>query len=199
MSRQSSQVKKHCPVCAKAGMPEEVYSTHYVRESRDPNSRVTCPMIKFNKCGKCGKTGHFSSTCMVVQRRPENPVVKTVKVNKVQVANRFDFSSDSEKSDDEPEAEPEAEPKDDSDKEPLKISKQQRHTEAEATIAGWQEEYKHLLELPEEQRNTPHVYWNKTYGKIVKKKHEIFTSKEGVMVLRYKHSWASDSEDSDND
>lgn len=179
---------KHCSVCAKAGMPEEVYSSHYVRESRDPHSRVTCPLIKYNKCGKCGKTGHFSSTCKVTERKPEP--VKQIKVSKVQVTNRFNFS-DSET--DEPETDEQ-----ESDKEPVKITKNQRNVESEATLAGWQEEYAHILKLPEEQRNTPHVYWNKTYGKIVKKKYEIFTS-NGVLVVRYKPSWASDSEDSDNE
>jgi hypothetical protein len=182
---------KHCSVCAKAGMPEEVYSSHYVRESRDPHSRVTCPLIKYNKCGKCGKTGHFSSTCKVTERKPEP--VKQIKVNKVQVANRFAFSdSDTDESD-------EPEKAGDSDKEPVKITKNQRHADAETILAEWQKEYAHILELPEEQRNTPHVYWNKTYGKIVKKKYEIFTSNEGVLVVRYRPSWASDSEDSDND
>lgn len=194
MSRQSSQAKKHCPVCAKAGMPEEVYSSHYVRESRDPHSRVTCPTIKFNKCGKCGKTGHFSSTCKVMERKPEP--VKHIKVSRVQVTNRFAFS-DSEKSDDETDDKTKVELKDDSDKEPVKISRHQRDADAKATIAGWQEEYTDLLKLPKEQRNNTHVYWDETYG-IVKRKYEILSSTEGLM-LRYKHSWASDSEDSDND
>ena len=74
MSRQV----KYCSVCAKAGMPEEVYSSHYVRESRDPSSRVTCPLIKHNKCGECGKTGHFSSACRVT-KHVEKKVVKVEK------------------------------------------------------------------------------------------------------------------------
>jgi hypothetical protein len=176
MSRQAQA--KYCPVCAKAGMPEEVYTSHYVRETRDPSSRVTCPTIKFNKCGKCGKTGHFSSTCKVVERVAKPVTIK--KEQKVKVTNRFAFSdSDSENGP--------------SDAEPEKVTKKQRIFKDEGMVAGWQKEFAHMFLLDESERNNGRVYWDKGRGKIVKKKYEIVDTEEGDF-LRYNPSWASEDE-----
>ena len=184
MSRQT-QVK-HCPVCAKAGMPEEVYSSHYVRETRDPSSRVTCPTIKFNKCGKCGKTGHFSSTCKVVKREVVKPVKKEQKIT---VANRFaGLDSDTES---------ETETSAPCDAEPEKTTKKRRIFEDEGMIARWQKEYEYMLLLNESERRNGCVYWDKKHGKIVKKKYEIVDN-EGKL-LRYNPSWASEDEYEDDE
>ena len=184
MSRQT-QVK-HCPVCAKAGMPKEVYSSHYVRESRDPSSRVTCPTIKFNKCGKCGKTGHFSSTCKVTERKAVKPV--TVKKERVNVTNRF-AALDSDTESDEETAETIAE----SDVEPEKMTKKRRIFEDEGMISGWQEEFAYMFLLAESERTNGRVYWDAKHRKIVKKKYEIVDTEEGDF-LRYNPSWASEDE-----
>ena len=95
MSRTVSQTK-HCSVCFKAGMPEEVYTSHFVRESRDVSSRTTCPIVKNNICGNCGKKGHFKSSCKVTERK-----IAEIKVSKVVVktSNKFDFPSDSDSED----------------------------------------------------------------------------------------------------
>jgi hypothetical protein len=179
-------------------MPEEVYSSHYVRETRDVGSRVTCPIVKHNICGKCGKTGHFKSSCKVTQKKVEP--VKVVKADPaIKTANRFDFSSDES----EYEAEDENEP-DEPDEytkefpaletsEPLKLCKRQRIYEDEGTIAGWQQEFWFVLDLPEEQRNNGRCYWDKKHKVIVKKKYEIIELDDGLF-LRYTPSWASEDE-----
>ena len=187
MSRQV----KYCPVCAKAGMPEEVYSSHYVRESRDPASRVTCPLIKHNKCGECGKTGHFSSSCRVTKQ----VVKKVVKVEKqkISVANRFAFDSESDS-----EGEESKEDEVESDVEPEKTTKKRRIFKDEGMVAEWQNEFAYMFMLNESERNNGRVYWDKSHGKIVKKKYEIVDMEEGSF-LRYNPSWASEDEYEEED
>jgi hypothetical protein len=51
-----------CKVCKDAGEPENVYSSHYVK---DREGNVTCPKLKAIVCLKCGKRGHTSSYCKV--------------------------------------------------------------------------------------------------------------------------------------
>jgi len=58
----------YCKVCHSAGKPEEVYKSHYVRQTPHPNSPLTCPTILNNVCKHCNKTGHFISTCPVLKR-----------------------------------------------------------------------------------------------------------------------------------
>ena len=38
---------------------------HYLRESKDPSSRVTCPLLLNTNCLKCNKKGHTSNYCRV--------------------------------------------------------------------------------------------------------------------------------------
>jgi hypothetical protein len=185
-------------------MPLEIYSSHYVRETRDVGSRVTCPIVKHNVCGKCGKTGHFKGSCKVSQQKKSTPI-KVVKVAAVKTTNKFDFPSDSEdEADDEAdEAEDEVDeyskefPALESN-EPIKICKRKRIYEDEGTIAGWQEEFAHILSLPEDQRKNGRVYWDKEHGKLVKKKYEIINMND-VMFLRYTPSWASEDEYEDEE
>ena len=191
MSRQV----KYCPVCAKAGMPEEVYSSHYVRESRDLASRVTCPLIKHNKCGECGKTGHFSSSCRVPKQKVEKQVVKVEK-QKISVTNRFAFDSESDSEGESKEGESKDEVE--SDVEPEKITKKRRIFKDEGMVAEWQSEFAYMFMLDEKDRNNGRVYWDKKQGKIVKKKYEIIDMEEGKF-LRYNPSWASEDEYEEED
>ena len=36
---------------------------HYIRENKDPSSRVTCPLLLNTKCLKCNKKGHTTNYC----------------------------------------------------------------------------------------------------------------------------------------
>jgi hypothetical protein len=52
-----------CNVCRKAGKSDEEIHSHFVRESRDPNSRVTCPTLLAQKCRFCHEPGHTPRGC----------------------------------------------------------------------------------------------------------------------------------------
>ncbi len=57
-------MNKFCKVCKDMGKPESVWKSHYVRETRHPDSPVTCPTILNNVCNYCNIKGHTISTCV---------------------------------------------------------------------------------------------------------------------------------------
>jgi hypothetical protein len=180
-------MSKHCSICAKAGYPEEVYTSHFIRETRDPASKVTCPVLKFNICGKCGKAGHFTSSCRVVFRAPK-PKVEITKP-KIQTKNTYDFGdSDSETEEPTPEEVPFISKKDTNDM---------------FALNAWQKEFEALLAKPEDERNTSKAYWDATHkmfclnGYVILAK-QVRTSMvvETIHVIKpVKSSWADDSDE----
>ena len=79
-SRGASRTKqqglgKFCPICKSAGKSVEEYTSHFVRENRDPNSRVVCPVILASTCNYCGKKGHMKSHCHLLQKRNQKRAV----------------------------------------------------------------------------------------------------------------------------
>lgn len=61
-SKSASPVKS-CKFCKDAGKSEEEYTSHFLRVSRDPNSRITCPTLLAIECRFCFKRGHTVSKC----------------------------------------------------------------------------------------------------------------------------------------
>lgn len=59
----TQQVKPFCKVCFDSGKPESLYNSHFVRASRDPTSRVTCPTLLNTECRYCAAVGHTVSKC----------------------------------------------------------------------------------------------------------------------------------------
>lgn len=60
---QSQKVKPFCKICYDSGKSESMYNSHFVRESRDVNSRVVCPTLLALQCRFCGVRGHTVSKC----------------------------------------------------------------------------------------------------------------------------------------
>jgi hypothetical protein len=59
----SQQVKPFCKICFDTGKAESLYSSHFVRETRDPNSRIVCPTLLALECRYCFASGHTVSKC----------------------------------------------------------------------------------------------------------------------------------------
>ena len=81
MSNASSEkMTKFCGWCYNANLPESVYTSHYVRESQDPDSDIVCRNLLKHRCSACNCYGHSRGNCAVVDttcdRRPE-PVPQT--------------------------------------------------------------------------------------------------------------------------
>jgi len=49
---------------------------HYLRESKDTSSRVTCPLLLSNKCLKCNKKGHTANYCRVNEKTSDVKMTK---------------------------------------------------------------------------------------------------------------------------
>ena len=64
----SQQVKPFCKVCYDTGKPDHLFSNHFVRETRDPNSRITCPTLLALECRYCFVRGHTVSKCPKLEK-----------------------------------------------------------------------------------------------------------------------------------
>jgi hypothetical protein len=89
-----------CKVCKDAGEPENVYSSHYVK---DREGNVACPKLKAIVCLTCGKRGHTSSYCKSMATKPvikaeaKQPVEPVEPATKSRFACLFEDDSDDEK------------------------------------------------------------------------------------------------------
>jgi hypothetical protein len=71
---QSQKVKPFCKVCYDSGKPESAFNSHFVRETRDVNSRVVCPTLLALACRFCGARGHTVSKCKKAATLQNAPV-----------------------------------------------------------------------------------------------------------------------------
>lgn len=62
-SRGHSMVKTFCKVCFDSGKSEKEYTSHFVRASPDPMSKVCCPVLLSMECQFCHLKGHMVSKC----------------------------------------------------------------------------------------------------------------------------------------
>lgn len=99
---------KFCKFCKDAGKSEEEYTNHFLRESKDPNSRITCPTLLAIECRFCFKKGHTVSKCeklakykngQINKKIPDAPMKK--KSGQVYALNQFDSLSEIGDSDNE--------------------------------------------------------------------------------------------------
>ena len=75
-----------CKVCKDAGEPENVYSSHYVK---DREGNVACPKLKAIVCLNCGKRGHTSSYCKAPIAKPAIKAEAKKPVEPVAAKSRF--------------------------------------------------------------------------------------------------------------
>jgi hypothetical protein len=61
--------QKYCKVCQDAGKSESEFYSHFTRESRDPTSKVTCPLLLALECRYCFKSGHTVKYCPSIKAK----------------------------------------------------------------------------------------------------------------------------------
>ena len=67
--KNSAPMQKYCKVCHDAGKSESEYRSHFLRESRDPNSRIVCPTLLSLECRYCFEKGHTVKYCAVLKKK----------------------------------------------------------------------------------------------------------------------------------
>ena len=77
---------KYCKVCHDAGKDEKVYTSHFIRESPDPASRVVCPTLLALECKYCFKPGHTIKYCVVLKKKNKEENNKPQEKKVVQIA-----------------------------------------------------------------------------------------------------------------
>jgi hypothetical protein len=77
---------KYCKVCHDAGKEEKVYTSHFIRESPDPASKVVCPTLLALECKYCFKAGHTIKYCAVLKKKNKQENNKTQEKKVVQRA-----------------------------------------------------------------------------------------------------------------
>ena len=109
MSKSNSNNNKsafYCKVCHDSGKPESEYRSHSTRETRDPNSRVTCPVLLAIECRFCHGAGHTVKYCSVLKNKKREDeraskkailIPKTATIPNAKVANMFDCLLEEEK------------------------------------------------------------------------------------------------------
>lgn len=80
LSKQNSK-PKYCKVCHDTGKDEKTYTSHYVRETPDPASRIVCPTLLNMECKYCFKKGHTVKFCKVIKKRSKEEHVQSRKIN----------------------------------------------------------------------------------------------------------------------
>jgi hypothetical protein len=68
LSKQNTK-PKYCKVCHDTGKDEKTYTSHYVRETPDPTSRIVCPTLLSMECKYCYKKGHTVKHCKVIKTK----------------------------------------------------------------------------------------------------------------------------------
>jgi hypothetical protein len=105
-----TDTKKYCKVCHDAGKSETEYLSHFIRESRDPNSKIVCPTLLSLECRYCSNKGHTIKYCKILEKNKNmssrqeriNNYHKTEKkdIKYTESSNIFDnLGSDSEEED----------------------------------------------------------------------------------------------------
>jgi hypothetical protein len=74
-----SSNQKFCKVCQDAGKSETEYRSHFIRETRDPNSKITCPTLLAIECRYCFKRGHTLKYCSAFKNKSVKLVKKVEK------------------------------------------------------------------------------------------------------------------------
>ena len=87
----------HCKVCEDAGKSPRDFHSHWVRESKDHNARVTCPTLLSQQCNYCKKKGHTIKYCVRLkkkQQRMDTEIIRQPELGYDREDGEVDYASD---------------------------------------------------------------------------------------------------------
>jgi hypothetical protein len=84
----SKVATKFCKVCFDLKKTKEEYESHYVRETPEPTSKVTCPVLLSMECTYCGGNGHTVKYCKALANEKKQEArfqkkIENEKINKI--------------------------------------------------------------------------------------------------------------------
>ena len=76
-SYKKASAKPYCKVCHDAGKPENVYTSHFVKDKQGPEGKVACPYLLSLTCTYCKKKeGHTAKHCPNLQAKQQQTQVQ---------------------------------------------------------------------------------------------------------------------------
>lgn len=78
-SKSSTFATKFCKVCFDSGKSKEEYTSHFIRETPDKNSKVVCPTLLSLTCQYCKGSGHTPRYCPILEEKQHSQELKMKK------------------------------------------------------------------------------------------------------------------------
>jgi hypothetical protein len=69
----------YCKVCHDSGKDESIYTSHFIRETRDANSKIVCPTLLSLECRYCSKPGHTVKYCKEIKKISQGKITHVPK------------------------------------------------------------------------------------------------------------------------
>jgi hypothetical protein len=66
---QGKKFSKFCSFCKSKGLPEEAFTSHFVKDQPGSKGKVCCPELLKNECGYCHDIGHTPKFCPKLKAR----------------------------------------------------------------------------------------------------------------------------------
>lgn len=80
-SKSSTFATKFCKVCYDTGKSKDEYTSHFIRETPDKNSKVVCPSLLSLSCQYCKGKGHTPRYCPILEEKQHSQELKMKKPN----------------------------------------------------------------------------------------------------------------------
>ena len=71
LAPKGKKFSKFCSFCKSKGLPEAIFTSHFVKDQPGSKGKVCCPELLKNECGYCHVIGHTPKFCPKLKARDE--------------------------------------------------------------------------------------------------------------------------------